>query len=233
MIWGSDPVLILLHMCDRYKHLLTWPQAVKHYKLTDPAAPAGYRQSDNIAPSEKALVIRESEQGRAGAMLHWGIIPSWAIKKPVMKPFNARYEDLIASPLWTPLLKSRRCLVPASGYFGWSESEGGKRLLWIGMADGAAFAMAGVWDRWLNRVNGEEVETFAIVTTTANELIAGAQERMPVILSPGAWSNWLGTDGTSLPIQQPYPAERMKLFPAGLPINRAKGKGAKLGEHAR
>ena len=87
-------------------------------------------------------------------------------------------------------MKRRRCLIPADGFYEWKPDGARKRPHFVRMRDGAPFAFAGLWETWTGP-NGEEMDTVAIVTTTASPDIGHIHERMPVMLEPDAFQLWL------------------------------------------
>jgi putative SOS response-associated peptidase YedK len=150
------------------------------------------RKRFNIAPTQEAPVIRVDRQGaREVALLRWGLVPSWAKELAVgNKMINARAEGIEAKPSFRAAIQARRCLVPATGFFEWKGIAGHKQPFAITLPDRPLFAFAGLWETWKPR-QGEAVETFTIVTTDANEAVAGIHDRMPVILPREAEDAWL------------------------------------------
>lgn len=150
------------------------------------------RKRFNIAPTQEAPVIRAGPGGtREVAMLRWGLVPFWAKDLKVgTKLINARSEGVETKPSFRAAVKERRCVVPATGFFEWQGEPGHKQPFAITLPGQSLFAFAGLWERWKTG-EGEPVETFAIVTTHANEAIARIHDRMPVILPMDAIDTWL------------------------------------------
>ncbi len=148
----------------------------------------------NIAPTQDAPVVRMNGAGaREAAMLRWGLVPAWAKEIGVgNRMINARAEGIEAKPAFREAMKSRRCLVPASGFYEWKGAPGRKQPYAITAAGRPLFAFAGVWERWTPRAAGEAIETFAIVTTDAAPAVQPVHDRMPVIVAPGDEAAWLG-----------------------------------------
>lgn len=145
----------------------------------------------NVCPTNQvAVVTSEGGQRRLRAM-RWGFLPSW-YKTPADGPLiiNARAETVATKPAFREAVRSRRCLVPASGFYEWSEGPKGERLPWYFVRqDGAPMALAGLWQRW------QDIDTVAIVSTAAGAGMAGLHHREPVILEPADWPLWLGEAG--------------------------------------
>jgi putative SOS response-associated peptidase YedK len=199
-------------VCGRYTHLFTWKQLRRLMRLTTfpvEALPLRY----NVAPTQTVPVVRAAESGREGALLRWGLIPSWADDPAIgNRLINARAETAHEKPAFRQAFKRRRCLVPASGFYEWAKAGSGggkprggrKQPFYFYPADGELFAFAGLWERWRPRDgsadDSEPVETFTILTTDANTAVRPVHDRMPVILAPDAWDLWLdGKDPEGLP----------------------------------
>jgi putative SOS response-associated peptidase YedK len=169
----------------------------------------GIRKRFNIAPTQMAPVVRLGENGaREVEMLRWGLVPAWAKDLAVgTKMINARCEGVEAKPSFRAAVRSRRCLVPATGFFEWQGPAGRKQPFAITLPDRPVFAFAGLWERW-KPASGEAVETFTIVTTDANESVAAIHDRMPVILPAESENAWLaGESAAACKLLTPYSGE--------------------------
>ncbi len=209
-------------MCGRFTNLLTWAELVALYGLTAVTQmPAEWRPRYNAAPTQLLPVVRLDAAGRRElALLRWGLVPSWA-KDPAIgnKLINARAETVAEKPSFRAAFKARRCLVPCDGFYEWKRSGGAKQPYRITMADGSPFAVAGLWERWTK--GGEPLESFTIITTAANELMASIHDRMPVIIDPATYDAWLESRDTAIPMAllEPYPARRMSAYPVSTRVN--------------
>ncbi|HUP98712.1 MAG TPA: SOS response-associated peptidase, partial [Usitatibacter sp.] len=146
----------------------------------------------NIAPTQEAPVIRAGAgSARELAMLRWGLVPYWAKDLKVgTKMINARSEGVEAKPAFRAAVRERRCVVPATGFFEWQGAAGHKQPFAVTLPGQELFGFAALWERW-KAPGGEAIETFAIVTTEANEAITRIHDRMPVILPMDAIDTWL------------------------------------------
>ena len=153
----------------------------------------------NIAPTQFAAVIRPGVGGREIVMLRWGLVPSWAKSLDVAhKMINARSETVAEKPAFRAAYRARRCLVAADGFYEWKTEAGVRQPYRIAYADGLPFAFAGIWEHW-QAPDGDELETFAILTTEASPALQPIHHRMPVILDPDACTPWLaGTAGAEV-----------------------------------
>lgn len=146
----------------------------------------------NIAPLQRAPVVR----GRAGAWgvedLRWGLIPGWARDEAwAARCINARSETVAVKPMFRSAFRDRRCVVPADGYYEW-EASGGRKLPWRWVRrDRGPLLLAGLWESWVGPGATAALETFTILTTEANRDTAGVHPRMPVILEAEGAAAWL------------------------------------------
>ena len=146
----------------------------------------------NIAPTQYVAAVRESGGPRALAMLHWGLVPAWAKERAIgARMINARAETLAGKPSFRSAFQRRRCLVPADGWYEWQRAGAVKQPWYMSFDDGRPFGMAGLWERWRDPVSGEPLESCCIVTTTPSAAVAHVHDRMPVIVPPAAYSEWL------------------------------------------
>jgi len=170
----------------------------------------------NIAPSQPAQVIF-NESGSKCVMMKWGLVPLWAKNPNVTNRLvNIRADSLKEKQ--KSLYKTHRCLIPVDGFYEWAKNKQPFRLL---MKDDSPFALAGLWSRW-NSPDGSPLETFAIITTDANELIAPIHNRMPVIVDSKDYLLWL-TDVKNIslldPILRPFQSEKMRCYKVSHRVN--------------
>ena len=146
----------------------------------------------NIPPGTDIPVIRQSPEGkRVLHLLRWGLVPHW-VKDPSIgaRLNNARGESIAGKASFREAFKRRRCLVPASGFYEWAKEGRAKQPFYISLKSGDPMAMAGIWESW-KAPDGNVLRTVCIVTTAANDVMAPIHERMPVIVSPDHWLDWL------------------------------------------
>jgi putative SOS response-associated peptidase YedK len=183
----------------------------------------------NIAPTQSLAVVREAVKGdRRFDWLRWGLIPSWA-KDPAIgnRTINARAETVAEKPAFRSAFRRRRCLVLADGYYEWRKEGKTKQPFYIRMRDEGPFAFAGLWERW-SPDGGEEnlLETCTLITTDANELTRSIHDRMPVILSPDDYANWLDPQFDDreelLSLLCPYDSKVMQADPVSTHVNSPK-----------
>jgi putative SOS response-associated peptidase YedK len=185
----------------------------------------------NIAPSQDVVSILRNGSAHL-EWLRWGLIPSWAAEETIgSRMINARAETLAEKPSFKRLLRTRRCLIVADGFYEWQRHQNGKTPMYITLRDRAPFAFAGLWDQWSD-AEGRTLRTCTIVTTEPNELLAPIHNRMPVILPRTACERWLDPTVREpealLPLLRPYPAEEMQARPVSRLVNDPRNEGAAL-----
>ncbi|MEW5957171.1 MAG: SOS response-associated peptidase [Chloroflexota bacterium] len=178
----------------------------------------------NIAPSQAVAVIANNGQQKI-ELFQWGLIPSWA-KDPQIgnRLINARAETLADKPSFKTAYKRRRCLILADGFYEWQQAAGSKTKtpVYIRLASGEPFAFAGLWESWRGPEDSH-ILSCTIITTMPNELLAQIHNRMPVILPPTVYEQWL--DPTERSPEQlnglltPYPATEMTAHPVSKLVN--------------
>jgi len=173
--------------------------------------------------------VESPEKGRQLDLIKWGLIPSWAKKMSIgNKMINARSETVTEKPSFKTSIRKRRCLIPADGFYEWKKSKGKSNPYYIRMKEDEAFAFAGLWDAWKSPED-KIIETFTILTTSANDLLKPIHERMPVILHPEDYDLWLDPTvqdpSKAVPLLTAYPSDDMMTFPIGTFVNSPKNDG--------
>ncbi|MEW6144518.1 MAG: SOS response-associated peptidase [Thermodesulfobacteriota bacterium] len=184
----------------------------------------------NIAPSQDCPVVTVEGDRRVLGLMRWGLVPAWAEDAKIgYRMINARGETVAEKQSFKTLLRKSRCLVPASGFYEWKKQKGGgKTPYFFGLRGGAPFAFAGLWTVW-HAGREDEIRSFTIVTTSANELMAPVHDRMPVILHEKDEARWLdpeiGKPGDLLPLLVPYPSGEMECWEVSPYVNSYKNQG--------
>jgi putative SOS response-associated peptidase YedK len=225
-------------MCGRFQASRSAEEIARWFKTTGPLP--NTRERYNAAPTQSLLnVLRDPDTGeRQLAVLRWGLIPFWAKDaKIAYSTINAMAETVATKPAFREAFKSRRCLVPADGFYEWKKLDAkNKQPYRFVLADESLMGFAGLWERWKDPASGETVRSFTIVTGAPNPLGEPIHDRMPVILDPADYARWLGEEPASrdelLGLLRPYPAERMRVHPIGPAIGNVKHEGPELIEPA-
>jgi putative SOS response-associated peptidase YedK len=196
-------------MCGRYS-LICIDDLGNRFRVHNPMI--GTRSKFNVAPASEMPVIVQQEKPEI-ALMRWGLVPHWTKdSKTAPKPINARAESLADKQMFSPLLKSSRCLVPASGFYEWKKEGKRKIPFYFHLPDEPLFAFAGLYDTW-HGPDGTPLMTYTIITCDANPLLAEVHDRMPVILTRENEERWLSHDPLSAQdlarILARYPASAM------------------------
>jgi putative SOS response-associated peptidase YedK len=172
--------------------------------------------------------VVEGQEGRALELMRWGFRPAWMKDLRQPPPINARAETLLDRPFFRGSVRRNRCIIPASGFYEWGTVPGAKlKQPWYFRGkDAGLLGFAG-----FSAHDAEGQNTFLIITTKANELLAPIHDRMPVILSPEGEAIWLDRGAETLEALAflgPYPAEQMEAFPVSRAVNDPRDEGADL-----
>ena len=188
----------------------------------------------NVAPTQPVAVVREASPGdRRLAMLHWGLIPSWAKERSIgNRMINARAETVAEKPSFKHAFRKRRCLVLADGFYEWKRTSAGKTPMYIKLATGKPFAFAGLWESWNDPAGDESLESCTIVTTDAAASIAEIHNRMPVVLPTEAFGPWLDPSVEDVAVLSrwlgPCDPSRLAAWPVSRRVNNPRHEGPDL-----
>ena len=237
-------------MCGRYVSAHT-AEELADYFAAEPTAGASLEPNYNVAPTNSVYSVLVEEAARRLDVMRWGLIPPWSKDAKVSgRMINARSETLAERNSYRGPFKKRRCLIPADGFYEWVSVPGQKvkQPMHIARSDGEPMAFAGIWERWqppaeaADATSGspadsaseprETIRSVSIITTLANERIAEVHGRMPVILPPAAWEEWLdpaNTDTKSLGrLLVPAPSELFQIHRVGTEVNNPRNKSEHL-----
>ena len=232
-------------MCGRYTLFTPVEELEARF---DAGFDTGHEPSYNCAPGESLPVIVDRDPNEAVEMT-WGLTPSWAEER--FDLINARAETVREKRSFAEAYRSQRCLVPADGFYEWVETDtGDKQPYRVAFEDDRPFALAGLYERWqppepettqtgLDAFGGgtsddtapddEPLETFTIVTTEPNDLVADLHHRMAVILDPDDEETWLtGTAEEVTSLLAPYQSTEMEAYPVSSRVNAAETDSPEL-----
>lgn len=196
----------------------------------------------NLAPTAEIYLVRRREQRRILGLARWGLVPPWS-KDPAggARMINARAETVALRSSFRAAFQQRRCLIPADGFYEWTTVPGHKkRQPWyIHRPDPEPYAFAGLWELWRDpahrnddRTNKGWLRTCCIITAAANPKMARLHDRMPVVLDPAVWDQWLDPaeqDPERLSsLLQPTPASLVAFHPVSVQVNDARAEGPGL-----
>ncbi len=209
-------------MCGRFT--LTINPAELQAAFGDFIFPQQFAPRFNIAPTQPVLAIPNDGKNTADFFL-WGLIPAWA-KDPSIahKLINARGETIAEKPSFRGGFKYKRCLILSDGFYEWKTQIGQKTKIphYIHMQDRQPFAFAGLWDEW-HSPDGGTLRTCTIITTEPNALMSALHNRMPVILDPKDYAEWLDPaprkPDTLQHFIKPFHTDKMSAYPVSTLVN--------------
>jgi putative SOS response-associated peptidase YedK len=246
-------------MCGRYASSRRPADLIEEFEVVADRTPAPLEPDFNVAPTKEVYAVLErrprpsdgSEGGeppeRQLRVLRWGLVPSWA-KDPAIgnRMINARMETVAEKPAYRRAFASRRCLLPADGYFEWYPTEEKtkagkprKQPFFIRPKDGGVLAMAGLYEIWKDPTRGDDDPerfrwTCTVLTTQAEDTLGRIHDRMPMMVEPERWANWLATDVSDsddlLSLLVPAAPGRLEAFPVSRAVGNVKNNGPELVE---
>jgi putative SOS response-associated peptidase YedK len=183
-----------------------------------------FRPTWNAAPSQTLPVIVEDDGEWVVKGMHWGLIPKWTKpgSKPKVMPINARSETAAEKPMFKSLLKYRRCIVPANGFYEWKRQDAKtKRPYYIHLNGEPLMLFAGLYDE--ADTGDGPLQSYTIMTTNANEQMSPLHDRMPVILDPADVEDWLSREDTAVeplePLLRPLPEGKLDMYEVDRQVN--------------
>lgn len=190
----------------------------------------------NAAPTQDLpVIVPEGDEVAAVRGMAWGLIPRWTRpgEKPKIAPINARSETIGEKAMFKGLVKSRRVVVPANGFYEWKREETGKQPFFITSSQGELMLFAGLYDV-AKDAEGNPIESFTILTTSANDTMAPLHDRMPVILTDAGAEEWLDPEidelGALEHLLQPAPNDAIQSWPVSRAVNSTRNNEPDLVE---
>lgn len=214
-------------MCGRFVLKESPAELVSRFGLDECA---DFAPRYNIPPGTDIAVIRQSPEGkRVLHLLRWGLVPHWS-KEPGIgaRLNNARGESVAEKPSFRDAFRRRRCLIPASGFYEWKTEGKAKQPYYISMKSGETMALAGLWESW-KAPDGSILRTACIITTGPNAVMVPIHDRMPVIIPPEQWQDWLGAPaGTVAGLLALCAAEHLQAWPVSRRVSKTQDDDAGL-----
>lgn len=211
-------------MCGRFTNNAKAKDIEKEFKVGKLNAKI-FSDRYNITPSQEIAAVLETGGERIVSNLKWGLIPHWSKDDSfASKLINARAETIAEKPSFRDAFKTHRCIIPATGFYEWDKkSKGTKQPFYFYLKEKEVFGFAGLWSEWTDKESGEVIETCTIITTEPNKVLEAIHDRMPVILKPESYDEWLDEkiDDTEKlqKLLKPYPATQMKSHPVSRLVN--------------
>jgi putative SOS response-associated peptidase YedK len=215
-------------VCNRYRLTYSKPYLAERFQALDETGEIEDRPRYNIAPTQPVITVRKEhgEKTRRLTTMRWGLIPSWAKDMSIgTKTLNARSETVTSTPAFRESILTKRCLIPANGFYEWQKLGSVKQPYCFEVGEGAVFALAGLWDEWTSP-DGEVIESCTILTTSPNSLVADLHNRMPVIVPPNKYDLWLDPDVKDFEairdVLKPYDGNLMRRYPVSMKLNNSR-----------
>lgn len=207
-------------MCGRFKAGFEFREIKLRWKLQNDLF--DFHARYNIAPTQEHPVIIARRGALEARPMRWGLVPYWTTTAATgNKMINVRSETTSEKPAFGDMLSSKRCLVPADGFYEWRKIGKERLPMLIQIKNRELFGFAGLWDVW-RKPDGNLLESFTILTCPPNELMRGIHDRMPVIIQPKDESCWLDPAAKFhhiAPLLAPYPSESMEAYPVSPRVN--------------
>lgn len=231
-------------MCGRYVSAAPVDDLAKYFSATVPEQ--ALEANFNVAPTTEVYAVRAKDGERAMASMRWGLVPFWAKDLKVgARMINARSETARDKPAFRRAFAKRRCLLPADGFYEWQKIEGSKtkQPFFIHRADEEPLVFGGLYEFWHPKdADGNDIPdadrlvSCSILTTAANATMAPVHDRMPVLLAPGVWDDWLDPDAdhdfvSSLMV--PAPESLLTMYPVSTAVNSVRNNGSELLERVQ
>lgn len=220
-------------MCGRFfRHGVSWEEYRDSLGIIPPEGVDPPEAKYNIAPMTYSPIVRRDIDTKRLEMAPclWGLVPSWwnkPLSEKKFSTFNARSESVHEAASFRGSFRHKRCLIPVSGFYEWMRDGKSKTPFAIGLRNRRWFCFAGLWD--VAHIDGSELHTFTILTTTPNDLMAGIHTRMPVIIHPSNYERWIDGDYRKLDdLFEPYPTDDMHAWVVDQKVGNVRNQGAEL-----
>lgn len=227
-------------MCGRFGLFAELDALAEQFNFDPSIMQDIYQPRWNIPPTLPVLTVQQSSDEQTSRrntarLLRWGMTGAQAKNQTkASRPlFNARGETVHRLPSFRRAFRERRCLLPADGFYEWRKDESGSRTpVWFHRGDGAPIAFAGIWSS--ESTSGGNIDSCAIITCAANYLVSPVHTRMPVILQPQSYEEWLNPEtefDELFALVQPMEWQEMSYYSVSSEVNRAANDYPALVEH--
>jgi putative SOS response-associated peptidase YedK len=225
-------------MCGRYVRKSTRREIANWFAAED-AQGVEWGPSYNVAPQTFQPVVRLNRDTgqREIVLMRWGLVPYWSKDSKIgYSTINAKAETVATAPAFREAFRRRRCLVPADAFYEWQKLDPKhKQPFAIALASREPYGLAGLWERWkdpqTSSMTSQWLETFSIITTDANQVVAPLHNRMPVIIERKDYARWLGGGDPAQPpldLLRPFPAEQMIAWKVDKAVGNVRNDAAHL-----
>lgn len=213
-------------MCGRFVRNYTSDSISELYQVLPGP---NFQPRFNICPTTQvdSIVLRDGKHVLES--MRWGLIPNWwgkPLKELKLATFNARAETVATKPFFRSAFKSKRCLMPASGYFEWHDTPEGKQPYYFTRRDGQVMTIAALWEEWTDKASKETLRSCCMVITEPNNFVAEVHDRMPVILEAKDFEQWEQGDAKdAAKLMKPASENLLQKWPVSRRVNSARADG--------
>jgi putative SOS response-associated peptidase YedK len=242
-------------MCGRYASSRSADDLAAEFEVDQIDVQEQLSPDYNVAPTKKAPVILsrlpkdapdDAEPVRQLRTLTWGLVPSWSKEPKLGRMINARAETVHEKPSFRRPFARRRAIIPIDGFYEWFPTQklgkSGKPLkqpFYLRPADGGVLPLAGMYEFWRDKEKADDdpdawLVTFTIITTNATDDVGHVHDRMPMMVAPERWKDWLDPRLTEADaareLMAPPPAGSLEIFPVSTQVNNVRNNGPELRE---
>jgi putative SOS response-associated peptidase YedK len=222
-------------MCGRFVSARKRLELLEEFGVTRDSVTDEPGPDYNVAPTKRIYaVLTSKDRERELRTVKWGLVPFWAKDSSGgARMINARAETVAVKPAFRRAFAKRRCLLPADGYYEWKD----KKPFYIQRTDGGDLALAGIYELWRDATVPEDDEkawlwTAAVITTQAADEVGEIHDRMPMIIVPELWADWLDPDNTEVSQLQaamsPAMSGEITSYPVSTDVNYVRNNGPEL-----
>ena len=246
-------------MCGRYASTRKRIELLEEFSVQRDLVTEPLKPDYNVAPTKPVYAVldrveRASNDGpdddagngaaagkaeRELRIVRWGLVPFWAKDVKIgSRMINARAETVAEKPAFRRAFGKRRCLLPADGYYEWQSQPGAaKQPIYISRADGGSLAFAGLYELWRDPTVGRDDEdawlwTATVITTSAPDELGMIHDRMPMIIDPASWADWLDPANSDVAdlrgLLSPAAASGLTTYPVSTEVNSVRNNGPQL-----
>ncbi|MFJ9388804.1 SOS response-associated peptidase [Nocardioides sp. NPDC101246] len=238
-------------MCGRYASSRQPDELAEEFEIDELRLQEPLTESYNVAPTDDVYAVLERPPREEAASserqlrsVRWGLVPSWAKDVKIgNRMINARMETVGDKPAYRRAFAKRRCLLPADGYFEWYATEAKdakgkprKQPYFITPKDGGVLAMAGLYELWPDPAKAEDdparwLWSCTVITTEAEDSLGRIHDRMPLMVEPERWGQWLDpTRPGDLDLLTPAAPGRLEAYPVSTLVSNVRNNGRELVE---
>ena len=216
-------------MCGRYASARSVDDIASAFGLLEDDIDAAAAPDWNVAPTKPVSAVLMRADRRVLTTLVWGLVPAWASDPSIAsRLINARIESVADKPAFRDALSQRRCLLPADGWYEWQRRpDGSRQPHYLTSEQSDVLAFAGLWERWRD-AEGRELVTTTIITAEAPDRLRALHNRVPVVVPPSLWPDWLDCTSDALTVLGGRRYDAITAWPVGSEVGDVGNNGPEL-----